>query len=58
MTCYRCAGLMVPETTEREWLERVVLNACLNCGERYDTVIAANRDHHIEPRKAVTKWGT
>lgn len=55
MSCLRCHGLMVPARLEEAagatsggslsgW-------KCLLCGEVIDSVIAANRKHHDEPKR-------
>ena len=55
MSCLRCHGLMVPTRLEEAagatsggplsgW-------KCLLCGEVIDSVIAANRKHHDEPKR-------
>lgn len=54
MTCLRCRGLMIAtalmdvgRSTDRHsgW-------QCLMCGEVTDPVIAANRKHHLEPKRS------
>ena len=55
MNCLRCHGLMVPTRLE----EAVGATSgesfsgwkCLLCGEVIDSVIAANRKHHQEPKR-------
>lgn len=55
MSCLRCHGLMVP--TRLEEAAGVTSGGslsgwkCLLCGEVIDSVIAANRKHHAEPKR-------
>lgn len=55
MSCLRCQGLMV--ATRLEEAAGVTSGGslsgwkCLLCGEVIDSVIAANRKHHDEPKR-------
>ncbi len=55
MNCLRCHGLMVPARLEEAAGvtsgESLSGWKCLLCGEVIDSVIAANRKHHLEPKR-------
>lgn len=42
MMCVKCSGLMVPERTYQDGI-CIDLIYCINCGERFDDIIALNR---------------